>query len=939
MTIRAAMPDNVGRGAGERVHSIHTQLMAMAAILVVPIICVAVYLSLALYRSERALFEQKSREAASNTAIAIERDILSIRRLLEGLSKSEAMRDGDLPNFHRQAVNAAAAEDIVVVVRDRNSRQIVNTDVPWGQPLPAVSRLTETDQHADSTGRAVLSDFYVTVSGGRASFAVVMPVSSSDDRLRYLSASSSVQRLKMLLADEISPTWDAAVLDTKGVAFTRLQSNDASGQRLADDFWKIASNSQSGLWTGVLADRVESVAAYQKTSFGWTVVAHAPLQSLEAELHRLTAYLAFGLLALVVLATGTAYSIGRRISGPVKALEDIGDRLFHGEPVVLLPTSNREANNVGRLLKVSSQALRDRENSLAQSQRRYRSLFDSIDEGFCIVRMIHDADGRTIDYRFIETNLGFEKHSGLSDVAGKTALTLQPGLERWWIDRYDAVARTGTGARFEHQSHKNGRWFDVHAVCISQEDAEVAIIFEDVTVRKLEQHQLRISEARFRAVQETSVDGFMVLESIREAGSIVDFAWTYANEAAARIVDRPRDWFVGKRLLQEMPGNQEDGLFDAYVQVVETGEHWTHEFTYQHEALDIYIRLVAAKVDDGFAVTFSDLSVRRRAEEAVRKSEARLAAALLAGKLGVHEFFVQTGVIEWDQEVRKLWGVTDDEPINYETFEQGVHPDDRQSVRVAVDAALDPAGSHHFTAEYRVIHRVTGEIRWIVAEGETSFAHGKPHRLLGTVRDVTARKQAEDQRILLVNELNHRVKNTLATVQSLATQTFRNGSAAMMPFLRRYEDRLSTLAGAHNILTQENWEGANLETVLLSALAPHMTTTGTARITLSGPAVRLTAQHSLALAMAAHELATNAMKYGALSGLKGRVCIAWKRRGKMISLTWKERGGPVVAQPLSSGFGTRLLTRGLARELDGTVNLCFEKSGVICTITFGSGSL
>jgi len=140
--------------------------------------------------------------------------------------------------------------------------------------------------------------------------------------------------------------------------------------------------------------------------------------------------------------------------------------------------------------------------------------------------------------------------------------------------------------------------------------------------RREAERQLRISEERFRAVQEASPDGFTVLEAVRDpAGRIVDFVWVYANEAAARMAKRPREWLPGRRVLEVHPGNRESGLFERYVQVVETGTPWVTEMAYQYDGLDMFARLAVARVGDGVAVSTVDLSERRRAEEALVEAD------------------------------------------------------------------------------------------------------------------------------------------------------------------------------------------------------------------------------------------------------------------------------------------------------------------------------
>ena len=202
----------------------------------------------------------------------------------------------------------------------------------------------------------------------------------------------------------------------------------------------------------------------------------------------------------------------------------------------------------------------------------------------------------------------------------------------------------------------------------------------------------------------------------------------------------------------------------------------------------------------------------------------------------------------------------------------------------------------------------------------------------GVMRDVTARKRAEELQRLLVNELNHRVKNTLATVQSVAGQTLRNADD-----LQGARDaltiRLLALSRAHDILTRESWDGADLGDIVASVTSSH----GEARrFVVDGVVVRLAPKAALALSMALHELMTNAAKYGALSNEVGRVILTWRRikgeEGERLRLTWEEIDGPTVSTPSRQGFGSRLITGGLARELGGEVTLTYPPGGVVCEI-------
>jgi two-component sensor histidine kinase len=208
-------------------------------------------------------------------------------------------------------------------------------------------------------------------------------------------------------------------------------------------------------------------------------------------------------------------------------------------------------------------------------------------------------------------------------------------------------------------------------------------------------------------------------------------------------------------------------------------------------------------------------------------------------------------------------------------------------------------------------------------------------RVLGTAIDISVRKAAEEHLRLMINELNHRVKNSLATVQAIAAQTLRRG-AVPDEVRDALAARLVALAEAHDVLTDEKWSGAELADLAAQAAAPYASLRGASPFYIDGPSVFLPPKTAIAMALAFHELATNAAKYGALSAPDGHVLIAWTVEetpaGRALRLTWRESGGPPVKPPEKTGFGTRLIQRGLASELRGQVTMDYQPGGLVCTM-------
>ena len=264
-----------------------------------------------------------------------------------------------------------------------------------------------------------------------------------------------------------------------------------------------------------------------------------------------------------------------------------------------------------------------------------------------------------------------------------------------------------------------------------------------------------------------------------------------------------------------------------------------------------------------------------------------------------------------------------------------VHPDDLDSFRAAFAEAFDARSP--FRLEVRVIDK-DGVVRWLQCEGVPRLDDDQNFLgYTGCNIDISEAKNAEEHLLLLIHELNHRVKNTLATVQSIAAQSLRGLEGAEADAARAaFEARLLALARVHDVLTRESWEGAELSAVVADAIRPLESADGRAsRFKVVGPALRLPPRLALSIAMALHELGTNAVKYGALSKEGGCVEISWTVRREaetQLFLRWAESGGPPVKKPTRTGFGSRLIERSLARELAGDVCLSYEPTGVVCTI-------
>jgi two-component sensor histidine kinase len=308
--------------------------------------------------------------------------------------------------------------------------------------------------------------------------------------------------------------------------------------------------------------------------------------------------------------------------------------------------------------------------------------------------------------------------------------------------------------------------------------------------------------------------------------------------------------------------------------------------------------------------------------------------ALNAGNFGSWEYTPSTGAFIASATCRANFGRGPDEPFSYADLVASIHPDDRAMQADAVARAVATRTDLH--VEYRAIWP-DGSEHWIRVSGRINNGPDGQFSMVGVSQDITERRLAEERQALLLHELNHRVKNTLATVQSIASLTRRSAENSDAAAWNAFLDRLHGMAKTHDLLTATQWQGALLEDVLKNELEPYQDGMHQ-RIRLRGPRINLQPGAVLALGLAVHELATNAVKYGSLSVPDGRVHVMWAvttGAGEAALLVeWVESGGPPVTKPERQGFGSKLIQRGLAQQLGGEIKLDFAPAGIRCVITF-----
>ncbi|MBL6080202.1 PAS domain-containing protein [Belnapia sp. T18] len=457
----------------------------------------------------------------------------------------------------------------------------------------------------------------------------------------------------------------------------------------------------------------------------------------------------------------------------------------------------------------------------------------------------------------------------------------------------------------------------------------------DLSALHQAEHALRRSEARLQRAQEAS--GAVAFELAEDGSVLADAAMPGLFGLA------PTGPLTLARLASRLHAEDCRLLAGTYRGLARHGGAFNLEFRIRRP--DGSVRWLLARGEaqprqpGRFAPRLAagiilDVTERHHAEAALAASGERLRLAQEAAGFGIYDHDFRTGAVTWDSRMRAFWDLPEDEPVTSRHFLAGLHPGDRPLRRDAMRRAKDPHGTGTYQAEFRVVAGPAQDERWIFTIGQVHFERDRPVRLTGLALDITERKRSEQRNELLMREVDHRAKNALAVVQA-ALRLSRAETPAEL--VRIIEGRVSALARAQTILARRRWEGAELHALLEGELAAFLTgiRLDAPRAELHGPPVTIAAHAAQPLSMAVHELATNAMKYGALSRRGGLLQVSWRLDPlqRVLTLLWRERGGPEeAANPVRRGFGSRVIEQTVQVQLGGRVTRRWLPGGLACEI-------
>ena len=473
-------------------------------------------------------------------------------------------------------------------------------------------------------------------------------------------------------------------------------------------------------------------------------------------------------------------------------------------------------------------------------------------------------------------------------------------------------------------------WRRVHEP--SERDLRLLDVLARQAADLIERKQTELTDQRLAAIVDSSHDAIVSKD--------LDGLITTWNRGAERLFGYTSGEMIGRPITTLIPADRHHEEAKILEHIRRGGRVDPFETVRKRRdgsPVDVSVSVSPLKNAAGEVVGASsivrDITKRKEAELALAEREAQLGLAGKAARVGSFVVDYATLLIHTSPGFAAIHGLAEEtEELTCEEWQACVLPDDLARFE-ALRNRVFTERRRELNMEYRIVG-ADGEARWVESRGLVSYdGDGRPTRLVGVHIDITERKRAEDQQRRLLAELDHRVKNVLATVQAVASHTMQ-ASSSMEHFVAALDGRIRSMALTHELLSHRRWLGIPLAELVERELAPY--TTGS-NAEIGGPEVMLNAEAGQTMATVLHELVTNAAKYGALSVASGRVSIRWRvplngSANDKLALTWRETGGPLVVPPRKSSYGMQVVRELVPYELGGTVDHVLAPEGARCQL-------